>query len=182
VTIYLVVGLPGAGKTTRARELEADLPALRLTPDEWQMSIFSDDGPHRWRSEERAAHRDRIEGKLIDVGMRAGQLGIDVVLDFGLWSRDERSALRWIAHSLGVPVQVIYLPIDYEEQRRRVTGRSRSEPRQFQMTDAELEQWHTQLQEPDQEELCGGPIPPVPAGCTTWWQWACQHWPSLSEY
>ena len=34
MTIYLVVGLPGAGKTTRARQLERSERALRLTPDE----------------------------------------------------------------------------------------------------------------------------------------------------
>ena len=35
--VYLIVGLPGAGKTTYAKELEASAPALRLTPDEWQI-------------------------------------------------------------------------------------------------------------------------------------------------
>ena len=34
--VYLIVGLPGAGKTSRAKELEISTPALRLTPDEWQ--------------------------------------------------------------------------------------------------------------------------------------------------
>jgi adenylylsulfate kinase-like enzyme len=34
--VYLIVGLPGAGKTTHAKELEISAPALRLTPDEWQ--------------------------------------------------------------------------------------------------------------------------------------------------
>lgn len=31
-TLHLLVGLPGSGKTTLARRLEQDLPALRLTP------------------------------------------------------------------------------------------------------------------------------------------------------
>ena len=56
MTVYLIVGLPGAGKTTRARELEAERAALRLTPDEWQMAVFDADGPDGWRSAERAAH------------------------------------------------------------------------------------------------------------------------------
>ena len=50
MTIYLIVGLPGAGKTTRAKELEITESALRLTPDDWQMSIFGGDDPTRWRS------------------------------------------------------------------------------------------------------------------------------------
>jgi predicted kinase len=180
VTIYLIVGLPGAGKTTRARQLEASESALRLTPDEWEIAIFGGDDPTRWRSKDRAAQRDRIEGKLVQVGMRAAQLGIDVVFDFGFWGKDERSALRWMAGTLGVRSQVVYLPIDLEEQRRRITHRFASIPEQtFQMSDVELEQWQAQFQAPDEEELRGTEIPLVPPGHPTWSHWASERWPSL---
>jgi len=179
VVIYLIVGLPGAGKTARAKELELSESALRLTPDDWQMAIFHRDGPTRWRSQVRADQRDRIEGKLVDVGMRAAQLGIDVVLDFGLWSKDERSALRWIAESLAVRAEIIYLPIDYEEQRRRIRGRYDSEPGHFQLSDAELKQWQVQFEVPGPDELGDAQIPPVPAGHATWLEWACDRWPSF---
>ena len=33
-TLHLVCGLSGSGKSTLARQIERDLPALRLTPDE----------------------------------------------------------------------------------------------------------------------------------------------------
>ena len=179
MTLYLIVGLPGAGKTTRAKELEVSESALRLTPDEWQMAVFCGDTPTRWRSKERVDQRDRIEGKLVEVGMRAARLGVDVVLDFGLWGQDERSALRWIAESVGVRAEVVYLPIDYEEQRRRITDRYQTGPGQFEMSDAELKRWHGQFQAPDQEELLGAQIPPVPPGYATWSQWASERWPSL---
>lgn len=181
MTIYLIVGLPGAGKTTRAKELEVSESALRLTPDDWQMAVFDGDSPTQWRSRERADQRDRIEGKLVEVGMRAAQLGINVVFDFGLWGKDERSALRWIARSLGVDAQVVYLPIDYEEQRRRITDRCETEPGQFQMSDAELKRWQVQFQAPDQEELRGDQIPTVPPVYATWAVWACVRWPSLPD-
>src|SRR2546421_9264967 len=43
--LYLLVGLPGAGKTTRARQLAVEAPALRLTPDEWMIPLFGRDDP-----------------------------------------------------------------------------------------------------------------------------------------
>ena len=147
-TIYLVVGLPGAGKTTRAKELEVSASAIRLTPDEWQIMLFGDQNP--------PDKRDLVEGKLVQLGMRAAELGTNVVFDFGFWGKDERSALRWIAGAVGARGQVVYLPIDDGEQRRRVTDRFATAPDQtFHMSDVELEQWRAQFQAPDDEELRG---------------------------
>lgn len=113
--------------------------------------------------------------------MRAAHLGINVVFDFGLWGKDERSALRWIAGTLGVRAQVVYLPIDYEEQRRRISSRCETKPGQFQMSDAELKQWRVVFQAPDQEEVRGTEIPLVPPEHATWSQWASERWPSLPD-
>ena len=104
--VYLIVGLPGAGKTTRAKELEISASCLRLTPDEWQIVLFGDQNP--------PDKRDLVEGKLVQLGMRAAELGINVVFDFGFWGKDERSALRWIAGTVGARSRVVYLPIDHE--------------------------------------------------------------------
>ncbi|MDX6282197.1 MAG: hypothetical protein QOH03_3268 [Kribbellaceae bacterium] len=173
-TVYLIVGLPGAGKTTEAKHLELTLPALRLTPDEWQIALFGDQNP--------PDKRDLVEGKLIQLGMRAAELGTDVVFDFGFWGKDERSSLRWIAGTIGADSQVIYLPIDHQEQRRRVTNRFATTPGQtFQMTDVELEQWRSQFQTPDDEELLGTDLPSVPPEYRTWSAWASQRWPSLPD-
>jgi len=173
-TVHLVVGLPGAGKTTRAKELEQAGPALRFTPDEWQILLFGDANPPDLR--------DLVEGKLLHLGLRAAELGTDVVFDFGFWGRDERSALRWIAGTLGVDCRVVYLPIDPEEQRRRVLTRFAATPEQtFHMSDVELEQWRGQFEAPDSDELEGSVVPPVPAGFSTWSQWASQRWPSLPD-
>ena len=173
-TVYLIVGLPGAGKTTRAKELESTTSALRLTPDEWQIALFGGQNP--------PDKRDLVEGKLIQIGVRAAELGINVVFDFGFWGRDERSALRWIARTVGAHSRVVYLPIDPEEQSRRVATRYMTTPDQtFHIGEAELEQWRAQFQAPDDRELLGSQIPGVPAENTTWSQWASQRWPSLPD-
>src|SRR5262245_23751903 len=40
--LIVVCGLPGSGKTTLARELEASLDAVRMCPDEWMDALHID--------------------------------------------------------------------------------------------------------------------------------------------
>jgi predicted kinase len=61
--------------------------------DEWQIALFGDQNP--------PDKRDLVEGKLVQLGMRDAERGINVVFDFGFWGKDERSALRWIAGTVG---------------------------------------------------------------------------------
>ena len=90
-TLFLMVGLPGAGKSTRAKELAAEQGALRLSPDAWMIPLFGES--------EAGEKRDVLEGRLIWVALETLKQGTSVVLDFGFWSRDKRSALRWLATS-----------------------------------------------------------------------------------
>jgi predicted kinase len=173
-TLLLMVGLPGAGKTTRARELAVAHRALRLTPDEWMIQLFGEPTAGR--------KRDILEGRLILVALQTLRLGTNVVLDFGLWGRDERSALRWLAMSAGASCHVVYLPVDQDVQRARIAHRQATAPHTtFPMTGADLDAWRGQFQAPDAAELGGGDIPGPPPGWPGWPEWAVDRWPSLAD-
>ena len=104
--------------------------------------------------------RDVLEGRLISVALQALRLGTNVVLDFGLWGRDERSALRWLATSAGAACQVIYLPVDKDVQLARIAHRQATAPHTtFPMTEADIANWRKQFQVPDAAELRGGASP-----------------------
>ena len=85
------------------------------------------------------------------------------MLDYGLWGRDERSALRWLARSAGAACQVVYLPVDKDVQLARIAHRQETAPHQtFPMTEADVDAWRQQFQVPDAAELHGGEIPAPP--------------------
>lgn len=171
-TLFLIVGLPGAGKTTRARELEKSHRALRFSPDEWMIPLFGESDAD--------GKRDLLEGLLINAGLCALALGTNVVLDFGLWGRDERSALRSLGASVGAGVAVVYMPVDEATQRQRVQERFMVRPgRTFPITDSDLAQWRAQFEEPTAGELMGAPVPVRPSGASNWAEWAGLRWPTL---
>jgi AAA domain len=122
-----------------------------------------------------------LEGRLIAVALQALRLGTSVVLDYGLWGRDERSALRWLARSVGASCQVVHLPVDRDVMLARIAHRQATTPHQtFLMSEADVNQWREQFQVPD-AELDGGEIPRPPAGWPGWPEWAVGHWPSLAD-
>ena len=91
-TLYLMVGLPGSGKTTRAKELEQATRAVRFTPDEWHIFLFGDDFGDNSPAA-RALHgqrHDRVEQLMWTVGQDLLRKGVSVILDFGFWVEEQR--------------------------------------------------------------------------------------------
>lgn len=170
-TLFLTVGLPGTGKTTAARKLEVEHGALRLTKDEWVKALFGSDNP--------ASASDVIEGRLVEIALRALELGVSAVVDFGLWSRAERSALRQAASDRGAAVEVHYFDLTPSEQRRRLDRRQAESPQEtWPMTAAELDEWSARIEVPTPGELDGTePVGVPPAGFATWDEWRRHRWP-----
>jgi predicted kinase len=168
--MYVMVGLPGAGKTTRARQFEAEKQALRLTPDEWMIPLFGESGA--------GGKRDVLEGRLVWLAIRALQLGVSVVLDFGVWSRDERSALRWLAAQAGAHCELVYLEVSEAEQQRRIDVRFAKEPHSTFPLTYDLDTFRNSFEIPEQEELDSSSIDRPPPGHDTWHAWAAHRWPT----
>ena len=169
-TLFLTVGLPAAGKTSAARRIEVEHNALRLTKDEWVKALYQHENPR--------SATDVIEGRLIAIGLRALELGCNVVIDFGLWSRDERSALRQAAADRDAYAKMFYFEASGAEQRRRLDQRQTDAPYStWPMSDEQLARWARKFQVPTPGELDGSePIDKPPSGFASWDEWRGYRW------
>ena len=144
--LILLCGLPGAGKTTLARQIESDLSALRLCPDEWLeglgASLFDE------------YLRARVETLQWELAQRVLALGSSVVLENGFWGRSERDAIRSAARALGTRVELRFLDAPAEELWRRIELRNQEDRwRAHPIRLEQLEEWARLLEAPDAAEL-----------------------------
>jgi predicted kinase len=143
-------GLPCAGKTTRARELECAHGAVRLTPDEWLTRLLGPGVPLNVLD----ASRDPIESLLWDLAERLLALGVDVVVDFGVWSRSERELFRARAARVGARSELHYLDVPEDVLVARLAGRNAQlPPGTFHIDEARLRAWTQTFEPPTDDEL-----------------------------
>lgn len=151
--MILTCGLPGAGKTTLAKQLAADRRALRLSKDEWLWAL----GSTPWD----ATTQKKVERELWRLAQEALRLGLGVVLDFGLWARTERDELRSVARGLGVGVELHYLDVPANELWRRIDERNSLPPwDDHPISRADLDGWLLLFQVPDASEMALFDAPP----------------------
>jgi len=119
-TAHLIHGYLGAGKTTFARQLERELPAIRFSHDERMTRLYGDDPP----VEHFAEFYRRIYEQTEEIWCRCLGLGLEVVLDFGFWNRKERDVTRAKISALGAQMRLYRLTCSAEEAWQRIEKRN----------------------------------------------------------
>jgi predicted kinase len=140
--LIVVCGLPGSGKTTRAKALESKLRAVRFSPDDWVEALSLD----LWDEERRA----RIEALQWKLGQELLALGLTVIIDWGTWGKSERDTLRLGARALGAAVELHYLSAPVDVLFERVRSRGAEKPP---IERDALSRWSEIFQAPTPEEM-----------------------------
>lgn len=146
----MLCGLPGAGKTTLAKELESERQVIRFCPDEWIAMLLATPTD----KVERERLRDPVESLLFQTALQLCKLGSTVVLENGFWVRSERDLYRERVQKQGIFVELHYKSASFETLWQRVDTRNKSNPLDpFVISKEELTKWHTLFEHPDSDEL-----------------------------
>jgi predicted kinase len=139
--LIIVCGLPGSGKTTCAKALEAKLRAVRFCPDDWMESLSID------------IYNEEARGKVEALQWKLAQellaLGLAVIIEWGTWGRSERDALRLRARELGAAVELHYLFAPPDVLFERIQRRGLENPP---IKREALLCWYKQFEAPTAEE------------------------------
>lgn len=129
--IHLICGSTGAGKTTYATRLRQQLGALRLSIDDWMVTLFAPDKPAQpnwpW-IEERVL---RCERQILATALQAARMDMPSILDLGLQRIDQRKRVAEQAAAAGIAVRLHFLDVDATERWRRVEQRNEQQGETF---------------------------------------------------
>lgn len=151
-TVYMICGLPGAGKTTIAKRIETENRALRFSLDEWLITLF---GRYEITPENHQSHVQRVLAcrELIwTTSERALKLGVDVILDDGFFLKKHRAKYREMIERTGAKPKLYFVDIDAETLLGRLQNRNADLPVNNFAISSELMTYFFSLFEPPTEE------------------------------
>lgn len=141
-----VVGLPGSGKTTLAKRLEAHGRGLRVCTDDRQMELGVDHADTDFH--------ERLQLLLYRHALTLLRRGVSVIVEDGLWTVGERAEKFRDARACGSRIAFHVFAVPYDRLWNRLQERNReAAPGSYPMTEDDLRLAWGLFQPPSAEEL-----------------------------
>ena len=145
-TLILFCGLPGSGKTTLAKQLEALGRGIRICTDDWQADLEMNHNDNNFHV--------KLQRRLYQLALELLDFGQDVILEDGLWTRSEREEKLADAKKRGAIIELHYFDLSLDEIWKRLEYRNSNLPHgAIVITQQELKKCWDILQKPTKAEL-----------------------------
>jgi predicted kinase len=118
--VHLIFGPVGAGKTTYGRQLAAERGAAFFCLDEWMATLFMMDAPNPITLEWALPRTQRCEQGIWNVARQLLALDVDVILELGFFTREQRARIRELAAGIEIETHVLDVPREVRRERVRL--------------------------------------------------------------
>ena len=118
--VYLMCGKICSGKTTHANQLRTQHRAVVLSVDEITLALFGQDA-----GDQHDTYVERAENYLYHKSLEILESGINVVLDWGFWTKQERDFARDFYGARNVEFEFHYIDVSDSEWEKRLRQRNR---------------------------------------------------------
>ncbi|MHA7985037.1 AAA family ATPase [Rathayibacter sp. CAU 1779] len=146
--VVMMCGPAGSGKSTVARQLEADgMTRLSFDQEAWRRGIRVMPLPADVHAEIERELRDRL--------LVLAAAGVDVVLDFSFWSRRARDDYRELLRPTGIVPETIYLATPRSVALQRVRERNHDHPDDYALSPSLAAEYYDHFEPPTADE---GPL------------------------
>ncbi len=117
--VYLICGKICSGKSTYAEQLRVQNHAVLLSTDEITLSLF---GQHC--GDKHDDYVERTQNYLFNKSLELIEVGINVILDWGFWMKEERGYAREFYNSRNIECEFHYIDISDETWKERLKKRN----------------------------------------------------------
>lgn len=117
--VILICGKLCCGKSTYAAKLRRERGAVLLSIDEIMLSMFG-----QYAGEMHDEYAARTEKYLLEKSLEIIDSGINVVLDWGSWTKAKRESIREFFKSRGIDFELHYLDVPDSVWRERIVKRN----------------------------------------------------------
>lgn len=152
--VSLMVGNTGAGKSTFSRKLAAQEDAHIFAIDEWMNALFMMDMPPPGTFEWAMERIERLESQLLKETLKLLGRDINVILDFGFVSKEQRMRVENFFQDANRDVSAYYFDIPASTRWERVQKRNatQAETYQFHVSKKVFDFCETIFEPMDEEE------------------------------
>ncbi len=117
--VYLICGKICSGKSTYAEQLRVQNNAVLLSTDEITLALF---GQHCGDNHD--DYVERTQNYLFNKSLELIEVGINVILDWGFWMKEERDYAREFYNNRNIECEFHYIDICDETWRARLKKRN----------------------------------------------------------
>ena len=147
--VIMTCGQICCGKSTYAKKLKDENNVVILSIDELTLTMFPDGA-----GEMHDTYVRRTEKYLLELSIQILNAGIDVILDWGLWTKATRNRIREFYASHGdIKTELHYLKVSPEVWKERIGKRNLSDEAAYYVDEGLLEKATSLFEEPSEEEV-----------------------------